>query len=134
MGETARCFSSGAIWNKGRTRKYRYCVPHVSKHALHEGICCATDVKRSFIMCEYAHAMGNSTGTFRNILMLSPQANTCRRIYMGLGRPGPCKQKMKTADSIGLMVVTSVWLTTRMKKTSVRTDWYSPTALRIRVI
>ena len=47
------------------------------------------DDPRPVIMCEYAHAMGNSTGNLKeywDAIRSTPAAD--RRLYLGLGGPG----------------------------------------------
>ena len=50
----------------------------------------ATDKTRPYIMCEYSHAMGNSSGNFQEYWDLIRGAPAfAGRLYLGLGGPGP---------------------------------------------
>lgn len=44
------------------------------------------NAKWPFIMCEYAHAMGNSSGNFQRVLGYNLQCQShAGRLYLGLG-------------------------------------------------
>ena len=50
------------------------------------------EMTRPLILCEYAHAMGNSLGNFQDYWDIIENIPSSRRLYLGLGRPSFARQ------------------------------------------
>ena len=88
-----------------------------------------TDVTRPYIMCEYAHAMGNSSGNFQEYFdIIRSSAHMQGVASSGIGSIRDFSPKTKTAKLIGHTEVTSEHTTIPTMKISVSTDLSSPTA------
>ena len=60
---------------------------------------------RPYIMCEYAHAMGNSSGDFQDFGILLIHPNTCRVASSGTGLTKVFSTRMIRVKSAGVMAV-----------------------------
>ncbi len=88
---------------------------------------------RPLIMCEYAHAMGNSTGNLQDYWDVDREApRTSRAASSGTGSTRASRRRTPRAGPSGASAATGVRRTRRATRTSAATASSAPTAPRTR--
>ena len=86
----------------GRARpQHRHLLPHVRAHRARSSSTPENYDDRPLILCEYAHAMGNSNGNLQEYWDAIDEPRPAPgRLHLGLGRPGPAAARARPAGRV----------------------------------